>query len=230
MPVPRSRRGSRPVSPSSGARTARSSTTSSRSGTAGPTRQGARCARIRQLSKPACAGRLRRYEPGSGLRRARTVNYSRRRRPRQHRQPDSPSAGRRCRRVARHPYRRRSIRRVEPRPPADLREPRRPAQGEGAGARVANASRARSGRYARMSGRCRAAWQAARLRDPRVRRLRSARQSINRIAFRLGVPSIDAGLDRAGSVRARVYVPGMGDCLECSWGARDYELLEQRVR
>lgn len=58
---------------------------------------------------------------------------------------------------------------------------------------------------------------------------RSARQSINRIAFRLGIPWIDAGLDRAGSMRARVYVPGSGDCLECNWGARDYQLLEQRI-
>jgi len=58
---------------------------------------------------------------------------------------------------------------------------------------------------------------------------RSARQSINRIATRLGLPWIDSGLDRAGSVRARVYVPGSGDCLECSWGARDYALLDQRL-
>ena len=58
---------------------------------------------------------------------------------------------------------------------------------------------------------------------------RRARQSINRIAFHLGIPWIDAGLDRAGSVRARVYVPGADDCLECSWSADDYALLEQRV-
>jgi molybdopterin/thiamine biosynthesis adenylyltransferase len=58
---------------------------------------------------------------------------------------------------------------------------------------------------------------------------RSARQSINRIAFRLGTPWIDAGLDRSGSVRARVYAPTIGDCLECNWGEGDYALLEQRV-
>jgi len=58
---------------------------------------------------------------------------------------------------------------------------------------------------------------------------RAARQSINRIAFRLGVPWIDAGLDRSGSVRARVYLSDTGDCLECNWGVRDYELLEQQV-
>ena len=58
---------------------------------------------------------------------------------------------------------------------------------------------------------------------------RSARQSINRIAARLGLPWIDSGIDRAGSVRARVYVPDSGDCVECSWGERDYALLSQRL-
>jgi molybdopterin/thiamine biosynthesis adenylyltransferase len=58
---------------------------------------------------------------------------------------------------------------------------------------------------------------------------RIARQSINRIAFALGTPWIDAALDRDGQVRSRVYWPAGGDCLECSWGERDYELLEQRV-
>ena len=57
---------------------------------------------------------------------------------------------------------------------------------------------------------------------------RAARQSINRIAFRHGVPWIDAALDRAGSVRARVFVPQAGECLECNWGEQDYALLEQR--
>jgi molybdopterin/thiamine biosynthesis adenylyltransferase len=57
---------------------------------------------------------------------------------------------------------------------------------------------------------------------------RLARQSINRIASRLGLIWIDAALDSAGLVRARVYAPG-GDCLECNWSDRDYELLEQRM-
>lgn len=59
---------------------------------------------------------------------------------------------------------------------------------------------------------------------------RMARQAINRRAFALGTPWIDAALDREGKVRSRVYWPGIGsDCLECAWGARDYELLEQRL-
>ena len=58
---------------------------------------------------------------------------------------------------------------------------------------------------------------------------RAARQSINRAAFALGSPWIDAALAREGSVRARVYLPGKGACLECAWGPRDYELLEQHL-
>ena len=90
---------------------------------------------------------------------------------------------------------------------------------------------------------------------------RIARQAINRRAFALGRPWIDAALDRDGQVRSRVYLPsepnprepgapgapvesgdigargapgapapaGAGDCLECAWGERDYELLEQQV-
>ena len=59
---------------------------------------------------------------------------------------------------------------------------------------------------------------------------RIARQSINQAAFWLGIPWIDAGLDRAGSVRTRIYIPGAGnDCMECAYSASDYALLEQRV-
>jgi ThiF family len=58
---------------------------------------------------------------------------------------------------------------------------------------------------------------------------RIARQAINRRAFALGTPWVDAALDGAGQVRARTYWPGVGDCLECAWGERDYELLEQRI-
>jgi hypothetical protein len=58
---------------------------------------------------------------------------------------------------------------------------------------------------------------------------RAARQAINRTAFALGTPWIDAALAREGSVRARIHLPGRSACLECGWGLRDYELLEQRL-
>jgi molybdopterin/thiamine biosynthesis adenylyltransferase len=58
---------------------------------------------------------------------------------------------------------------------------------------------------------------------------RAARQMVNRTAFALATPWIDAALDRAGSVRARAYLPGYGSCLECGWGVQDYALLEQRL-
>jgi adenylyltransferase/sulfurtransferase len=57
---------------------------------------------------------------------------------------------------------------------------------------------------------------------------RTARQAINRAAVALGLPWIDAAVSREGSVRARAYLPGHA-CLECGWGPRDYELLEQRL-
>jgi molybdopterin/thiamine biosynthesis adenylyltransferase len=58
---------------------------------------------------------------------------------------------------------------------------------------------------------------------------RAARRHVNRLAWRLGVPWIDAAVDAAGLlVRVHVYVPG-GDspCLECEWDKTDYALLEQ---
>lgn len=58
---------------------------------------------------------------------------------------------------------------------------------------------------------------------------RASRQAINRTAFALGIPWIDAALAREGSVRARIHLPGRSACLECGWGPRDYELLEQRL-
>ena len=58
---------------------------------------------------------------------------------------------------------------------------------------------------------------------------RAARQSVNRIAFALGIPWLDAALSREGSVRARAYVPGSGECIECAWGPGDYALIEQRI-
>ena len=58
---------------------------------------------------------------------------------------------------------------------------------------------------------------------------RRARQSVNQIAWRLGVPWVDAGV-RAESLLARVnvYAPAAGQpCMECAWDRRDYELVEQ---
>ncbi len=58
---------------------------------------------------------------------------------------------------------------------------------------------------------------------------RLARQTVNQIAFRLGIPWIDTGVDAAGLlVRVNVYVPGADQpCLECAWDDRDYDALEQ---
>jgi molybdopterin/thiamine biosynthesis adenylyltransferase len=59
---------------------------------------------------------------------------------------------------------------------------------------------------------------------------RLARQAINRIAFRLGVPLIDTGVS-ADEMLARMslHVPGRrASCLECSWSERDYELIEHQ--
>ena len=59
---------------------------------------------------------------------------------------------------------------------------------------------------------------------------REARRSINEASWRLGVTWIDSGVDAAGWLaRVNVYVPGESTpCLECAWGDRDYENLEQR--
>jgi hypothetical protein len=53
---------------------------------------------------------------------------------------------------------------------------------------------------------------------------------VNRIALRLGVPWIDAGVEPGGwLVRFNLYLNGNnGPCLECSWDEEDYNLLEQR--
>ena len=58
---------------------------------------------------------------------------------------------------------------------------------------------------------------------------RAARQHLNEIAWRLGVPWIDAGvLPSQGLVRVSVFVPGRGrPCLECGWHDADYAALEQ---
>jgi molybdopterin/thiamine biosynthesis adenylyltransferase len=58
---------------------------------------------------------------------------------------------------------------------------------------------------------------------------RRARQEVNRIALRLGVPMIDAGVNGAGLLaRVSGYQPGAKHaCRECAWSDRDYETLEQ---
>ncbi len=58
---------------------------------------------------------------------------------------------------------------------------------------------------------------------------RAARQTINQIAWRLGVPWIDAGVEpRAGLARVNAYLPGPSTpCLECAWGDDDYAHLDR---
>jgi hypothetical protein len=52
---------------------------------------------------------------------------------------------------------------------------------------------------------------------------------VNRIAWRLGVPWVDAGVQGDDLLaRVSVYVPRpQQPCLECAWDERDYEMLEQ---
>ena len=58
---------------------------------------------------------------------------------------------------------------------------------------------------------------------------RRARLVVNQMAWRLGIPWIDAGIDATGLLaRVQVFVPAPdAHCLECTWDARDYELVEQ---
>jgi len=58
---------------------------------------------------------------------------------------------------------------------------------------------------------------------------RESRRAVNEIAWRLGVPFVDAGVEPDGMLaRVNVYRPGRGKpCLECAWDQRDYESLEQ---
>ncbi len=57
---------------------------------------------------------------------------------------------------------------------------------------------------------------------------RSARQTINRVAWRHGIPWIDAAVDTASLVRINAYVPGeSAPCIECGWDQQSYDLLEQ---
>ncbi|MCX6901644.1 MAG: ThiF family adenylyltransferase [Verrucomicrobia bacterium] len=59
---------------------------------------------------------------------------------------------------------------------------------------------------------------------------KDARRVVNQIAWRLGVPWIDAGVQADGLlVRVNVYVPGSAaPCLECSWSDADYATARRR--
>lgn len=56
---------------------------------------------------------------------------------------------------------------------------------------------------------------------------KESRRQANEIAWRLGVPWIDAGVEASQMLaRVNVYVPGKDrPCLECAWGERDYAEL-----
>lgn len=57
---------------------------------------------------------------------------------------------------------------------------------------------------------------------------RSARQAINRYAFRCGSPIIDVAVDGASLVRVTTVVPGAtAPCLECAWDDRAYAEMDQ---
>ena len=58
---------------------------------------------------------------------------------------------------------------------------------------------------------------------------RAARQTLNEVTRRLGVPWIDTGVQGSGWLaRVSVYPPdARAACLECGWDQRDYDLLEQ---
>lgn len=58
---------------------------------------------------------------------------------------------------------------------------------------------------------------------------RRARQNVNEIAWRLGVPWCDAGvMGQEMLARVNVYLPGMDTpCLECAWDRQDYDAIEQ---
>jgi len=58
---------------------------------------------------------------------------------------------------------------------------------------------------------------------------REARRYVSELAWHLGVPYVDAGIQGDGLLaRVNVYLPGPDSpCLQCGWDERDYELLEQ---
>jgi adenylyltransferase/sulfurtransferase len=57
---------------------------------------------------------------------------------------------------------------------------------------------------------------------------KAARREVNRIAWRLGIPWIDGGVNASGLLaRINVYRPGPAAvCLECAWDEKDYAALE----
>lgn len=59
---------------------------------------------------------------------------------------------------------------------------------------------------------------------------RESRRVVHQVAWQLGVPFIDAGVEPDGLLaRVNVYRPGPNNpCMECAWDHGDYELLEQR--
>lgn len=59
---------------------------------------------------------------------------------------------------------------------------------------------------------------------------KDARRVVNQIAWRLGVPWIDAGVQASGLLaRVNVYVPGpSAPCIECAWGEADYATAARR--
>lgn len=59
---------------------------------------------------------------------------------------------------------------------------------------------------------------------------REARRAVNQIAFRLGVPFIDAGvMGDLRLARVSVFIPRKNTaCLECAWSERDYAMQEQK--
>jgi len=56
---------------------------------------------------------------------------------------------------------------------------------------------------------------------------KEARRSANELAWHLGMPLVDAGIEASASlVRVNVYQPTAGQpCLECAWDQRDYAQL-----
>lgn len=57
---------------------------------------------------------------------------------------------------------------------------------------------------------------------------REARLWINRCAWKMNRPWVDGAIEGIGGV-ARVFLPGVPPCYECTLGATDWELLERRM-
>jgi len=56
-----------------------------------------------------------------------------------------------------------------------------------------------------------------------------SRAAINRIAFRLNIPLVDAGIQAQGLLaRIEVHIPGAdAPCIECAWNTSDFERINQ---